>query len=171
MTYLFYSCICLSLIILQTTMIPYSRIFSGCYDLLIPFILYLGIFRPAREGLIVLSLLGFMMDNLSAGPFGLYWTAYLWLFIITKWMITFLHAANQTLFPFIATMGVLIENLIFFGALMMSETDAGVSGPALRIVGEQMIWALFTGGFLISFFDYAHNRVEKWIEERFPRED
>ncbi len=170
MTYCFYIFICLGLITLQTTILPCFQAFGGCYDLLIPFILYLGIYRPAYEGIFAIFLLGFIMDNLSAGPFGLYGTAYLWVFISAKWMVKFLHVANRVLLPLVAILGVLIENIIFFGTFMLLGTGSRLSPEAARTVAFQMLWALCTGAFLLVFFDSVHKKWEQWIEEQFSKE-
>ena len=81
MNYLFNISACLFLVILQTTIIPYLPLLDKFYDLLIPFIVYLGLSRPVRESLPFVLFLGFIMDNLSGGPFGLYLTTYFWLFV------------------------------------------------------------------------------------------
>ncbi len=171
MTYLFHIGVCFGLIILQTTMMPVFPLFRSCYDLPVPFVLYMGIYRPVRESLPVICLLGFMMDNLSAGPFGLYQTTYIWLFIGTKWVITFLHVGNRALLPFITAMGVLVENIIFFSAFIMLETGPRIPDHTLISVAYQLGWALFTGSFFLLSLHSIHERWEKWLRERFEKEE
>ena len=48
MSYIFNISVCLFLIILQTTIMPYLPLLDKFYDLLIPFIVYLGLARPVR---------------------------------------------------------------------------------------------------------------------------
>ena len=43
---------------------PYWPLMNSFYDLLIPFVIYLGIARPARESLPFIIFLGFIMDNI-----------------------------------------------------------------------------------------------------------
>jgi len=64
------------LFFLQTSVIPYFQIFNGIYDILIPFILYLSIFCPFVESLLVAVGCGLTMDSLSGGPFGIFTTSY-----------------------------------------------------------------------------------------------
>ena len=75
MSYFFNISVCLFLVILQTTVMPYLPLLDSFYDLLIPFIVFIGLSRPVRESLPFVFCLGFIMDNLSGSPFGLYLTA------------------------------------------------------------------------------------------------
>jgi len=72
MSYFFNIATCLVLVILQTTVMPSLSLPGRFYDLMIPFVVYLGLSRPVREGLLFVCLIGFIMDNLSGSPFGLY---------------------------------------------------------------------------------------------------
>ena len=71
MTYIFYSIICICLIVVQTVVIPEIAGFQVAYDLLLVFVFYLALFRPTREALVVVLMIAFVMDNLSGAPFGL----------------------------------------------------------------------------------------------------
>ncbi len=158
------------LMLFQTTIMPCFLSVTRFYDLLIPFVLYLGIFRPAGESLAVIFFLGFIMDNLSAGPFGLFTTIYFWLFAGVKWMMKFLHAGNYILLPFIAALGVLEGNLIVFGVLMLL-TDFRFPADTGKIIAEQVLWALCSGGFFLMFLNYLHKKWEKWLNEYFEKEN
>jgi cell shape-determining protein MreD len=119
MTYCFHIFICLCLIVVQTTVMSYIPLFERFYDLLSPFVIYLSIFRSNRESLVIIFIFGFFMDIISGGPFGLYITAYVWLFIVVRWAITFLHIGDSLILPFVVALGVLMENLIFIGISAM----------------------------------------------------
>ncbi len=95
MSYFFNSSVCLFLVILQTTVMPNLPLLDSFYDLLIPFVVFLGLFRPVRESLPFVFFLGFIMDNLSGSPFGLYLTAYFWLFIGVKGITKLLQVGNR----------------------------------------------------------------------------
>jgi hypothetical protein len=168
-TYCFYTGLCLGIIIFQTAAAARIPLFSGFYDLLIPFVLYLGIFRPARESLPVLCILGGVMDNLSGGPFGLYLMTYFWIYIVAKWGVSFLHVGNYILYPFVAVLGVLAENLLFFAAFAVS----GISLPAdaFKIVGTQVLWAFSTGAFVILLLIYTHKKWDRWITRYLAKEN
>ncbi len=147
------------LLIFQTAVIPYISILDGFYDLLIPFTLYLSIFHPSRETVFVILVMGFIMDNLSGGPFGLYCTTYLWLFIGVGWMVTFLHATNRLLISFVVAAGVILENTLLYVTLTFLSADSYFPLNAFRIVTVQFLWALCTGPFLIAGLNFSH---KKW---------
>ena len=163
MTYCFYICACLCLIIFQTTIIPHISLFNNFYDLLIPFIIYLGLFRPTRESIFFILVPGFLMDNLSGGPFGLYVTTYLWLFIVVKLLIKYLYARNNILLLFIVAAGVLMENIIFIINISMSGHNSQFLAITIRTVIFQVLWAVFTGFFLLTFLNHIHSKLEKWF--------
>lgn len=141
------------------------------YDFLVPLILYVGIYRPVREGVVVALVTGFVMDNLSAGPFGVYGAAYIWMFVASKWMTTFLQMRrNRFLLSFAVALGVLLENLIFLGAFAVSGAGFGIPGDAVRVVGGQTLWGMGTGVFLILLINYAHEKWDGWFRARLSKE-
>lgn len=157
------------MIILQTAVMPRILILKGFYDLLIPFVIYLGIFCPVRESLPVICFLGGIMDNLSGGPFGLYLIAYLWVFLGTKWGASFLHVGNLILFPFVAVLGVLAENFLFFAALGISGSS--LPPDAFEIVAGQVLWAFATGAFVLLFLIHIQKKLDLWISRRFAKRE
>ena len=162
MTYFFYICVCLCLVIFQTTIIPHISLFSNFYDPLILFISYLGLFRTPRESILFILVLGFLMDNLSGGPFGLYLTTYFWLFIAVKIVIQYVHV-NNILLLFIVAVGVLMENIIFIAGVSMSGPDSQFFAITIRTFIFQILWAGCTGFFFITFFNHIHKKLEKWF--------
>jgi len=121
MTFFAYIFICLGFIVIQTTLFPLFAWLTDFYDLLIPFVVYLGLFRPLKEGLPVVFFLGLTMDTLSGGAFGIYSTTYFWLYACIAWLIGILHFKNNLLLPFIVVVGVLMENLVFLGTIMLGN--------------------------------------------------
>jgi rod shape-determining protein MreD len=164
MSYCFNVGICLVLVILQTTVMPYLSLLDRLYDLLIPFIVYLGLSRPLREGLLFVCFLGFIMDNLSGSPFGLYLTSYFWLFIGVKGVTQLLQVGKRVfIISFIVAAGVLAENLIFLGSFAIFSPEQPLAGDAVRIVTVQTLWALLTGAALLIIFRNTHN----WLDTGF----
>ena len=51
MTILFYILVSLCLVLIKTTLIPALPLLNKFYDLLIPIIIYLSLFRSLREGI------------------------------------------------------------------------------------------------------------------------
>ena len=165
MTYCLHIFICLCLIVIQTTVMPYIPLFERFYDLLTPFIIYLSIFRSVRESMVIVIIFGFFMDIISGGPFGLYLTAYVWLFIGVRWAITFLHVGDNLLLPFVVAAGVLMENLIFIGTSAMFEQSSRISEAIVSTIIVQVLWAIFTGPLFLMFFNYSHRRWDRWFKE------
>ncbi len=165
MTYFFYICTFVLLLIFKTTVMPYFLLFDRFYDLLAPFVIYLGLFRSVRESIPIIIIFGFIMDNLSGGPLGLYLTTYLWLFAGVKWVITILRVRDNILLPFVVAAGVLLENIIFMGAITMFESGSRFSQADFSTVAVQVLWALVTGPIFLIFFKYLHQRWDKWSGE------
>lgn len=165
MNYFFYICLSLTLIITHTTIMPNFAVFEHFYDILIPFIFYLGLYRNPRESIPIILLLGLIMDSLSGGPFGVFSTTYFWLYVLTRCGITFLHAANKALWLVAVAAGVLIENLIIVGATAwLSETFKYPPGVLDRI-GPQLLWALCTGPILVVLISIGHIKWQKWQKD------
>jgi hypothetical protein len=170
MTYCFHVGICLCLVLFQTTVMPYFHLFDRFYDLLSPFVIYLSLFRSLRQSIPVILFFGFLMDSLSGGPFGLYLTTYIWLFIGVKWIITFLHLGDSLLLPFLVAAGVLLQNCIFIGTIAMFEPGTQFLSAAVSIVTIQVLWAIFTGPIFLMFFNYSYGRWNKWLKKVFVKE-
>ena len=169
MTYCLHIFIGLCLIVIQTTVMPHIPLFERFYDLLAPFIIYLSIFRSVRESMVIVFVFGFFMDIISGGPFGLYLTAYVWLFIGVRWAITFLHVGDSLLLPIVVAVGVLMENLIFIGTNAIFEQSSRISEAAVSTIIVQVLWAIFTGPLFLMFFKYSHQQWDRWFKEIFVK--
>lgn len=162
--------ICLVLVILQTTVMPYLSMLDRFYDLLIPFIVYLSLSRPVREGLLFVCFLGFIMDNLSGSPFGLYLTSYLWLFIGVKAITQLLQVGKRVfIITFIVAAGVLAENLIFLGSFAIFSPEQQLADDAVKIVAVQILWALLTGSVFLIIFRNTHNWLDAGLRALYAR--
>ena len=170
MSYFFNISVCLFLVILQTTVMPYLPLLDSFYDLLIPFVVFLGLSRPVRESLPFVFFLGFIMDNLSGSPFGLYLTAYFWLFIGVKGITKLLQVANRLfIITLIVAAGVLIENLIFLGTLTISGPDQQLAGNAAKTVTIQILWAIWTGPIFLVVLRDLQNRLDAGFKAIYAR--
>lgn len=166
MTYLFYIAVCLTLVVLETTLMADLVVFRGIYDLLVTFVVYLGLYRPARESLPVIACLGFVMDNLSGAPFGLYLTVYLWVFAGIKWLMRYLQVRTSALVMVVVPIAVFIE-LSFSVAVILMQAPGEIPASAVsRLLGGQLFWALLTGPLFLMFYETVHSRLEKWTAER-----
>ena len=170
MSYFFNISTCLFLVILQTTVMPNWPLLDSFYDLLIPFVVFLGVSRPVRESLPFVFFLGFIMDNLSGSPFGLYLTAYFWLFIGVKGITKLLQVGNRLfIITLIVVAGVLIENLIFLGTLTILGPDQQLSGNAAKTVTIQVLWAAWTAPLFLVVLRNLQNRLETGFKAIYAR--
>jgi cell shape-determining protein MreD len=161
MSYFFNGCVGLTLVVLQTAVMPYLPLLDSFYNLLIPFIVFLGLYCTVREGLPFVLILGFLTDNLSGSPVGLYLTAYIWLFIGVKGITALLQVGNRLfIITLIVAAGVLIENLIFLGTLTILSSDQKIAGDAAKIVTIQVLWAIWTGPVFLLILRNLRNRLD-----------
>lgn len=170
MSYFFNISACLFLVILQTTVMPYLPLLDSFYDLLIPFLVFLGLSRPVRESLPFVFFLGFIMDNLSGSPFGLYLTAYFWLFVGVKGITKLLQVGNRLfIMTLIVAVGVLIENLFFLGTLTILGPDQQLAGDAAKTVTIQVLWVIWTGPIFLLVLRDLQNRLDAGFKAIYAR--
>ena len=165
MTYLFYFLICLFLLVIKTTILSDFFFFIHLYDLQILIVFYLGLFRPFSEGLPTIIFLGFVMDAMSGGPFGLYSTTYFWLYACSRWLVKYLHAGNVVQWPFIIASGVLVENLVYFSVIAVLYPEIKFSSIDVRNTIVEIVLALCTGPFLLMFISYLHKIWEEMFQD------
>ena len=166
MTAFVYIFICLGFIVLQTTIFPLVAWLEGFYDLLIPFVVYLALSRPLKEGVPIVFFLGLAMDTLSGGAFGIYNTTYFWLYGTIAWLIGFLQIKNNLLLPFVVVVGVFLENMVFLGTVKLGSPDAVLPLGIVRTVSVQLLWALLTGPLMLLMIKSVHRGWTKWVTER-----
>jgi rod shape-determining protein MreD len=156
MTYCVYIACGLFMIICQTTVLPRLAFVGYCFDLLLPLVVYLAAFRPLHEALPFTVFLGVLMDHLSVGPFGLYLTSYVWLFIAARAAATVVRAEHPIMIVLILIGAVAAQNAFFFAVLGASGQRDFVSGFALRVMTEQIGWVLLIGPFMAWGMRAAH---------------
>ncbi|NJL58847.1 MAG: hypothetical protein HC887_03535 [Desulfobacteraceae bacterium] len=149
------------LFFLQTSVIPYFQIFNGIYDILIPFILYLSIFCPFVESLLVAVGCGLTMDSLSGGPFGIFTTSYVWIFIGMKQIAMYVNISGAILISLLTMLGILIENAIIFGTFSFMRNENVLAEEVFFTVSIQLIWSACTGIWIIQYLKYLR---EIWDE-------
>ena len=167
MIYFFYTGICLALTIAQTTLFSRLSMAGHCYDLLIPFIVYLGLQRPLRESLPFVISLGLIVGSLSGSPLGLYLTVYFWLYIAVKGVTLLVQAPDRLLIAAaVVAAGVLAENLIFMGAFAPPAPGLQLGAHSLGRIAIQGLLAFFTGPLLILFFKNSRQWVGNFMKTR-----
>ncbi len=156
MNYFIYITCGLFMVICQTTVIPRLAFVGYLFDLVLPVVIYLAAFRPLHEALPFTVFLGVLMDNLSGGPFGLYLTSYVWLFIAARAAATVVRAENPIMIVLILIGAVATQNALFFAILGYSGQGDFSGNFAVRVVTEQIGWVLLVGPFLAWGIRAAH---------------
>ena len=155
MTYSFYIFICPVLLIIQTVIFPKILLLNSFYDIVIPFIIFLALYRPVRESIIVILILGLMMDCLSGTPFMLYISAYFWLYVIVQVFAKIIQDGTRFRMPFLVCLGVMIQNLIFLLVIALAGTETQLPAAVFKILIIQVLWAFCTGVVLMALFRYV----------------
>ena len=168
MTILFYILVSLCLLVIKTTLIPGLPIFSKFYDLLIPIVIYLSLFRSLREGIPIVLIFGLIMDSLCGGPMGLYMATYIWLYVAMRYLRQVLHAGNIVLFAVAVAAGVAFESLVLLVYMLVLAPGAIVPADAASITLQHIIWALITGPILMIMISWAQRQLDIWRERLFP---
>jgi rod shape-determining protein MreD len=164
MVYFFHIAIGLLILLLQTTLLPNVDLFNNCYDLLIVQIVFLGLYRPVRESVIIIGLLGIAVDSLTGGPYGVYLTTYIWLFLSVRWALVYLRLSDTIILPFVVAYGVLLENLLhFIGAISMNPSSATIAQMSVRPIVMELLWAIFTGPILLGLLSLLHHKSKNAI--------
>ena len=171
MTYLLYSIICFILLLAQTVVLPDIPGVKAFYDLELIFVFYLSLYRPLRESLPLVLILGFVMDNFSGAPFGLYLTTYFWLFFGVRWVTYFLRVRNIVLLPLLIASGILLKNAIFLSTIAVNINWTEFHLDILKMVGYQLFWAVITGPVLLMAFSRIHYRWDLWMLKLFEEKD
>lgn len=164
MTYLLYIIMGLIVVVLQTTLPMHFRMFASLYDLFLLAVVYLGFYRPVREGVPFVILFGFVMDGMSGGPFGLYMSCYFWLYVGMLLLTRFMRVSNNLILPLVVVGCVLIQNIIFLGTLAIFVPDVSVPSQSYQRVIIQLVWAVVTGPIIILIFRGWHQTMEKWLK-------
>ena len=168
MTILFYILVSLCLVLIKTTLIPGLPLFEKFYDLLIPIIIYLSLFRSIREGIPIVLFFGLIMDSLCGGPVGLYLTTYIWLYAGMRWLSRFLHTGSFALMALSVTFGVVFEGLVMLGYMVFLAPRAIIPVDTAKTVLMQILWSLITGPAILLIIGWAQKQIDIWRERIFP---
>jgi hypothetical protein len=153
----------LTVAVFQTTVAPSLPLMSNCYDLMLPYIIFQAIFRPARESVLLVIGAGGVMGHLSGAPAGLFAMVYLWVMVGVWWGVRFFHMGNYLLMSFVVAIAVLVENAFF--ALYMTLRITGMIFPITTggIVLRQVGWALIGAPFFMVLLNAAHHGWGAWF--------
>jgi cell shape-determining protein MreD len=142
MHFFIYFTVCLFLITIQTTLLPaFPRLFAQ-FDLLIPFLAFLVLFRSPIGRLPALILAGSLMDLLSGGRAGIYLLTYVGILAGIRKATAYCHLEDKALFQITVMAAVTAENLLFGLMIGFGTWSFQPSLHALKIFGTQLLWAL-----------------------------
>ncbi|MDJ0784333.1 MAG: hypothetical protein QNJ22_20370 [Desulfosarcinaceae bacterium] len=159
MSFLFYLMAGVLLILLQTTLLPEMPLAGASYDLLTPVVIHISVYRPLREGIPLILLLGASMDGLSGGPPGLYVSLYVWLYLAMRHLRQFLHVGNLILLSLVAVAGVGLESLAFFGLIGLQSPIGNIWLVAAHTFFRQLAFALFTVPIILFTLQVGQRKV------------
>ncbi|WP_319526646.1 hypothetical protein [uncultured Desulfosarcina sp.] len=163
MIYVYHLAVCLFLILFQTTLLTVFG--PTClYDLLVPLVVYLGVYRLPREALPVLILAGLAMDGISGGVFGVHLSAYLWMYVGVRWAIQFLHAGNAILLPMMVAIAVTFKSIVVaFSAVVVASAPWPVEA-VFPVVSGQILWGALTGPLILMALIRGQKAVDQAIK-------
>ncbi len=163
MHFLVYFIFSVLLICIQTTLLPaFPRLFAQ-YDLLIPLVAYLTLFRSSVGILPVVLISGCLMDLLSGGFVGVYIAVYILILICFRNATVYFHFKNPILFQMVIVFSVVIENLIFGLVIFLQTFTLSFSFYSGRVLVTQILWALVSSPIIFYMFDYVFNGIDKLI--------
>jgi rod shape-determining protein MreD len=138
--------------VLQTVCLPHISFRFHHFDMLLPLVIYLSVFRPVPESIPLVAFFGIIMDCLSGSPFGLYVITYVWILLGVRGSMRFLDAGSYFLFPLILMLGLVFEHSLF--AICSSRVpSAGIFFYAL--------WAIVAAPFFLVFFNALFKKMER----------
>ncbi len=165
MTYVFYCVVCLLMVLVKTTLVPGQVVFETFYDLLIPFIVYLGLNRRRREGIPLALFFGLVMDSLSGGAPGLYVSIYFWIIMAMGGLSQYLHAGNWVFTSLAIGSAVAFEIVVLLFYVAAANPDMGIPSNASQIAFIQIAWAMLTGPLLMYFIGAVQRRIDAMRRE------
>lgn len=157
----FYGVIGVLLIVIQTSLFSDLLARYHLFNLMTPFIIYIGLFRSLPESIAAALLLGALMDAVTGGPFGVYMMTYFWIVVGERWGRQFLHAGSILLLPMMCAFGVMIENSALIGVSLASGNGDVLLPAAYRALVIQMVWAVFLGPPIIAVIQLLHTVLDR----------
>lgn len=153
-------CLAVSLLLpaLQSLAAPLLGCPWGTWDLFMPFVFFLAVFLRGRQALPAVLVLGVLADTLSAAPFGIHVTAFLWFFAIIKWGLTFLHVRTRVFLPMLMGLGILIRDMLFLICLWASGNMLFSKPVGLALV-RHFLWNALIGPIVFLLLNFVY---QKW---------
>jgi rod shape-determining protein MreD len=135
------------------------------FDLSIPYLIYLSLFLPLKVSLPFVLLLGYFMDSLSGGPFGLYLSIYFWLAVAFRQITDFLQINSIAIIPFAVGLAVFLEDLLLMIAVSSMKTQHGVDPSSVQMIGWHLMLAMLMGPLVFLMIQWIHSRRDLQVAD------
>jgi rod shape-determining protein MreD len=123
------------------------------------------------ESLFFTLAIGFVMDSITGGPFGIFISVYFWLFAGTRWGMQYFQTGTTFLLPFVIGAGVLVENIFILSVTAFTAKDALFPPGVTEQVAWQVFWAAVTGPIILMFIKFIHTGLNERFEEMYSGRD
>ncbi|MBF0203471.1 MAG: hypothetical protein HQK67_03960 [Desulfamplus sp.] len=153
----FYVLLSLTLMLIQTSLLPSVSRFPHGFDPLIIIILFFSLMFSNSAIIIAVFLIGWCMDSLSGAPLSLYTITYIWIFILVQFLKQFVHRGNIIFLPCISAFAVMMENAFLFFSFFVRYGIEFISIQNIVVAGKQSLWAFFLIPICIVIIYGMHN--------------
>ena len=150
----------LSTVVAQTTILRLPLFHGIFYDLLIPLVVFLSLNFANRKGALVVVILGFIMDLLSGGIFGLYLTVYFWIFLSVKGLSKYFDVDDTIFQSFLIGACVLGQHLVFCISVAAPWKVAQLLAAQTAPVLLQTVFAALTGPGILMLLGRLQTRLQ-----------
>ena len=151
------------LISLQTTIFSSLPCTLSLYDILIPAVVYLTLFRPYKTGFPAIIIAGVVMDILSEAPPGFYFITYTIIFLVFQKSKKYFHVLNMALFQIVTVIGILIEYFIFSLLTSIQAMRLDMALHSLQTVLIQVAWAVVTVPLFYFILGYGFKHLDQFV--------
>jgi rod shape-determining protein MreD len=159
-TFSVYLVVGVAIIVGQTTVLTLPLFQGMFYDLLIPMVVFIRLNLAVKRGAALVLLVGFVMDLFSGGPFGLYLTVYLWIFIGVQAVSNYFNVQGNLFRSILIAICVLLENVMFCIFSVFPGELIPVLTPRIGSVVWQAVFAAITGTTIVIVLERLHRRIE-----------
>ncbi len=143
----------LLLVVFQTTGYYFIPELKNFVNLSCSFVVYAVLFLSFGEGLFLVLLLGFLMDSITSGPFGLYISVYFWIVVGFRPFVTMLNLRNIHALQFLTGTAIILENAVFFVVTSLLKPETVLSPHFMKGMIFQFLWTVALSPFLIRFLN------------------
>ncbi len=155
MRYLILLAFSILLVSIQTSIVPGLPLPLSIYNPVIPFILYLILFRTFGEALTFVLICGGMLDTLSGAPAGTYVITYILLLLMFSNLKTVFQLPGALLFHSTLIFSVFFESLMFGGINLLSDRAMPAFAQLFAVILIQILWAIVTGRLIYGLFAFG----------------